>query len=196
MRPILTLIALVAVLVAIGLPAYLNHKIAPISNAPLDMNSTLSLSSSAFDANASIPSKFTCDGSRVSPPLSISGAPENTESYVLIMDDPDIPQKFKDQLHIEGYVHWVLFNIPAVTTEIAAGTSAGTFGANTSGANEYAAPCPPPEYEPSEHRYIFSLYALNSTLSLKAGASKSDVETAMRGHIVAQTQLIGLYKRK
>ena len=196
MRGILTLVIIVTAAVAVALPAYLNHKIAPISTTAIDMNSTLSLTSSAFDADASLPAKFTCDGTQVSPPLSISGAPENTESFALIMDDPDIPQQFKDQMHIDAYVHWVLFNIPSETVDIAMGTNVGTVGANTGGQSLYAAPCPSSDYEPSEHRYIFTLYALNTTLLLKAGASSADVEQAMRGHIIAQTELTGLYKKQ
>jgi len=155
--------------------------------------STLTLTSSAFAEGASIPSRFTCDGDRsVSPALSIAGVPEGTKSLALIMDDPDVPKA----LHADGvFDHWVLFNIPADTREIPEGTSVGVAGANGAGKNAYTGPCPPPQYEPSEHRYVFKLYALDSELALQQGATKADVEKAMEGHIVAQAQLVGRYKR-
>ena len=162
---------------------------ASISMAP----STLTLTSSAFAEGASIPSRFTCDGDRsVSPALSIAGVPEGTKSLALIMDDPDVPKA----LHADGvFDHWVLFNIPADTREIPEGTSVGVAGENGAGKNAYTGPCPPPQYEPSEHRYVFKLYALDSELALQQGATKADVEKAMEGHIVAQAQLVGRYKR-
>ena len=162
---------------------------ASISMAP----STLTLTSSAFAEGASIPSRFTCDGDRsVSPALSIAGVPEGTKSLALIMDDPDVPKA----LHADGvFDHWVLFNISPDTREIPEGKSVGVAGENGAGKNAYTGPCPPPQYEPSEHRYIFKLYALDSELPLQAGATKEDVEKAMEGHIVAQAQLVGRYKR-
>src|SRR3989344_4126947 len=85
--------------------------------------------------------------------------------------------------------------VPADTREIPEGTSVGVAGANGAGKNAYTGPCPPPQYEPSEHRYVFKLYALDSELALQQGATKADVEKAMEGHIVAQAQLVGRYKR-
>ena len=164
------------------------------TGAPTTMSTlTLSLTSSAFAEDASIPSRFTCDGDRsVSPPLSMAGVPQGTKSLALIMDDPDVPKA----LYGDGvFDHWVLFNIPPETREIPEGGSAGVAGANSAGENAYTGPCPPPQYEPSEHRYVFKLYALDSELSLQAGAGKADVEKAIEGHILAQTQLVGRYKR-
>ena len=164
------------------------------TGAPTTMSTlTLSLTSSAFAEDASIPSRFTCDGDRsVSPPLSMAGVPQGTKSLALIMDDPDVPKA----LYGDGvFDHWVLFNIPPETREIPEGGSAGVAGANSAGENAYTGPCPPPQYEPSEHRYVFKLYALDSELSLQAGAGKADMEKAMEGHILAQTQLVGRYKR-
>jgi len=157
----------------------------------------LSLTSSAFENNGSIPSQFTCDAENVSPPLSILGVPEGTKSLALIMDDPDVPK----QLRPDGvFDHWTLFNIsppPAGgTTEIMQGESAGTAGANGAGKNEYAGPCPPREYEPSEHRYFFRLYALDTGLDLPEGASKAEILKAMEGHVIAQAELMGKYKRQ
>lgn len=156
-------------------------------------NSPLALASPAFAEGASIPKKYTCDGAQVSPPLTISGVPEGTASLALIVDDPDVPT----QILASGvYDHWILFNIPPRTTDIPEGMSVGTIGQNGSGANAYAAPCPPPQYQPSEHRYVFTLYALDGTLPLKVGSTKVNVLDAMQGHVLAQTQLVGKYERK
>jgi len=154
---------------------------------------SLKLSSSAFTDGASIPSQYTCDGAAVSPPLTISGAPEGTKGLAIIMEDPDVPKQLKP----DGvFLHWVLFNIPGSVTELVEDAKVGTPGANGAGKNGFAGPCPPAQYQPNEHRYIFTLYALDMTLALKAGASKDEVVKAMDGHILAQTQLIGKYKRK
>jgi Raf kinase inhibitor-like YbhB/YbcL family protein len=129
----------------------------------------------------------------VNPPLEIEHVPEEAQSLVLIMNDPDVPKAIKPDGNFD---HWVLYDIPPETTEIPAGTTVGTPGKNGAGKTEYAAPCPPKEYEPSEHRYFFKLYALDTMLNLPAGASRTDVEEAMRGHVIAETQLVGKYKRK
>lgn len=156
---------------------------------------TLSLTSPAFQNQGSIPSQFTCDAENISPPLSISGVPEAAKSLVLLMDDPDIPQVFKEQRGIDSFDHWTLFNISSGTREIAQAGSAGVRGANSSGESAYTGPCPPKEYQPSEHRYFFRLYALDTVLDLAEGATKADVLAAMAGHIIDQAELMGRYKR-
>jgi len=157
---------------------------------------TLSLTSPAFEHNGTIPAKYTCDGDReLSPPLAIGGVPEGTKSLVLIMDDPDIPQIVKDSHGIEAFDHWALFNIPPETRKIPEGDSVGTLGANTTGSASYTGPCPPSEHEPSEHRYIFKLYALGASLSLPAGATKEDILSALAPHLIEETELIGRYAR-
>lgn len=160
---------------------------------PMHATSTLSLISTAFEDGGMIPSKYTCEGDRtINPPLAISGVPEGAVSLALIMDDPDVPT----ERHESGiFDHWVLFNIPPATAGIAEGEGAGTSGANTAGRNAYTGPCPPLEYMPNEHRYFFKLYALDTMLDLREGATKSEVEDAMQGHVVAQTQLMGRYKK-
>ena len=157
------------------------------------MPTTLVLTSSAFQPDGSIPSQYTCDGDHTPPPLSIAGAPEGTQSFALIMEDPDVPTPVKPD---GKFLHWVLFNIPATTTEIGPTGSVGVQGLNGAGAEGYTGPCPPKEYEPQEHRYIFSLYALDAELSLTAGATREEVVQAMEGHILGETQLIGRYKKQ
>jgi Raf kinase inhibitor-like YbhB/YbcL family protein len=196
MKKSLMFVGIGVVIIAIGLILINRNFTAPVENGSTTTGmatSTLTLTSTAFTQNSSIPSQYTCDGSQVSPPLTISGAPEGTKSYALIVEDPDVP---KQVLPSGLFVHWVLFNIPASITEITEGAQVGTDGANGAGKAAYAGPCPPPQYEPSEHRYFFKLYALDRELSLKAGVSKEDVEKAMQGHILAEAQLIGKYKRK
>ena len=163
------------------------------------MTEPFSLVSSAFENNGMIPSSYTCDGTREkNPPLEIVGVPAKTKTLALIMDDPDVPK----ERHPEGYYdHWIVFNIPppadGQTLEIfEGGPIPGTQGANSAGENAYSGPCPPPQYEPSEHRYFFKLYALDSELPLSEGATKQKVEKAMKDHILEEAQLIGRYKRK
>lgn len=156
----------------------------------------LSLTSTAFEQGGTIPSKYTCDGDRsVSPPLRISGVPSEAKSLALIMDDPDVPK----QLHPDGvYDHWVVFDIPpadGAPNIPEGGPVPGTHGANGAGKDAYTGPCPPPQYEPSEHRYVFRAYALDAELSLRRGATKKEVLDAMQGHILEQAELVGRYKR-
>ena len=163
------------------------------------------LTSPAFADGATIPSQYTCDGERgLSPTLAITGMPENARSLTLIMDDPDVPKS----LRADGvFDHWVLFNIPPDTMRIPEGATSdyddlrgeavafGTPGANSAGRNAYTGPCPPPQYEPSEHRYFFRLYALDTTLSLQEGATRTEVEQAMEGHVIETAELMGRYRR-
>jgi hypothetical protein len=152
----------------------------------------MELNSNAFENNGTIPAKYTCDGDNISPALKISGVPEKTKSLVLIMDDPDVPKILKQ----DGvFDHWVLFNISSDTTQIPEDSSAGTAGANGRHQNTYTGPCPPKQYEPSEHRYIFTLYAIDKELSIKAEADKIQVLVSIEGHVIAQIQLIGRYRR-
>lgn len=156
----------------------------------------MEITSSAFTHNGVIPSKYTCDGENVNPPLEIRGIPEGAQSLALIMDDPDIPQEVKESAGIDVFDHWVVFNIPTSVEKIAEGDVPGTQGANSRGESAYTGPCPPPEYEPREHRYFFKLYALDTELGLSAGATKEKVERAMEGRILDQAELIGRYSRE
>ncbi len=156
--------------------------------------SSMQLTSSAFGYNETIPSKYTCDGANTIPPLSFEGVPEEARSLVLIMDDPDIPDRVKQAKGIEVFDHWAAFNIPPDVDGVTEGEEprGAVLGANDAGGNGYTGPCPPD----AEHRYIFKLYALDTELDLQAGASKQEVEQAMEGHIVDRAELIGRYERQ
>jgi len=148
--------------------------------------SELSITSPAFLPDGIIPSKYTCDGADVNPPLLIGNVPEKTRSLVLIVDDPDAP--------VGTWVHWVVWNIGAGTKEIPENTvpPGALQGTNDFRKQEYGGPCPPS----GTHRYFFKLYALDSSPAVKAGATKAQVEEAMKGHVLAQAKLIGLYRRR
>jgi Raf kinase inhibitor-like YbhB/YbcL family protein len=150
-----------------------------------------SVSSPAFQEGEKIPAKYTCEGQDVSPKLEWSAPPAETQSFALIVDDPDAPGGV--------FTHWVLFNIPSDSRELAEAipaqaqlTSGARQGKNDMGSTGYDGPCPPPG---KPHRYQFTLYALDQTLDLKAGAGKKQLLDAMKGHILAQGQLIGTYQR-
>ena len=150
------------------------------------------LTSSAFHAGQSIPVQFTCDGQRVSPPLAWSGAPPHTATFTLIVDDPDAPRG--------TFTHWVLFNIPGDVDHLDEQVppvpvldNGAVQGRNDFGGVGYGAPCPPMG---APHRYRFTLDALDTRLPLPAGASRQQVLDAMRGHILAQAQLVGTYQRR
>jgi hypothetical protein len=138
-------------------------------------------------------SKHTCDGADVSPPLAWADSPANVKTFALVMDDPDAP--------MGTWVHWVLWNLPATVASLPENvpkTETLKFGGALQGNNTwprigYSGPCPPPG---KPHRYYFKLYALDASLSLKAGATKADLERAMEGHIRDQAQVMGTYGRK
>ena len=142
----------------------------------------MKITSPAFEHNQMIPRKYTCQGDDINPPLEISGIPQVAVSLVLINDDPDAPMGTWD--------HWIVWNIKP-TGVIAENTVPGLQGKNSWKRNDYGGPCPPS----GTHRYFFKLYALDTNLDLAAGADKAQVMKAMEGHVLADTQLIGLYKK-
>lgn len=144
----------------------------------------MKLLSPAFANNQRIPDEYTCQGDNIPPPLEIQGVPSKTVSLSLIVDDPDAPHG--------TVVHWIAWNIPPSSTTINSMTRLGAQGKNTYGIDAYRGPCPPPG---KTHRYFFKLYALDTLIQLPVGASKKEVEEAMKGHILAETQLIGTYSR-
>jgi Raf kinase inhibitor-like YbhB/YbcL family protein len=148
--------------------------------------------SPAFAEDGPIPAKYTGDGKDVSPPLTWSGVPHGTRSLVLLCEDPDAPRG--------TWSHWVLFNLPAETRELAEGLPAeatlpagGVQGSNDFGKIGYGGPAPPPG---KPHRYYFKLTALNTTLNLSAGAKRQEVLSAMEGHVLGEGWLMGVYGRK
>jgi len=153
----------------------------------------MEITSPAFVNNAEVPRKYTCQGEDVSPPLMWSNAPAGVKSFTLICDDPDAPMGV--------WLHWTLFNIPADKKELSEGagikdakelSDGSKQGMNDSGGVGYHGPCPPPG---KYHRYFFRLFALDTVLKLKAGVSRKEIEQAMEGHILAQAELLGRYKR-
>ena len=144
------------------------------------------IESSAFESGAEIPSRFTCDGESINPPLIFKIVPENAKSLALIVDDPDAPSGI--------WVHWVLWNIPPTVTEIKEGsTPAGAVaGINSGSKNAFSAPCPPGGI----HRYFFKLYALDKVFDLPATSTSEDLSNAMEGHIMSESRLMGIYQKK
>ena len=155
----------------------------------------LTLTSSAFSHNGSIPTQYTCEGSDISPDLSWGEVPPETKSLVLILDDPDAPDPAAPRL---TWVHWVLYNIPANATGLPQAVAAKALPAGTKeGLNDwkrtgYGGPCPPI----GRHRYFHKLYALDVVLPDLGRATKVDIEKAMKGHVLAEAQLIGTYQKK
>ena len=151
----------------------------------------LSLSSPLFQEGEKIPVKYTCDGQDISPPLMWGKPPPGTQAFALIMDDPDAPGGV--------FTHWVIFNLPVDSRELPEAVprenqleNKALQGMTGFGRVGYGGPCPPTG---PAHHYLFSLYALDQPLDLNAGASKRQVLDAMQGHILAQGQLTGVYKR-
>ena len=149
------------------------------------------LTSTAFAAGGTIPKKFTCDGPDVSPALVWADPPAATKSLALIMDDPDAP--------VGTWVHWVLYDLPSSVRDLPEAVpkqeelpSGARQGRNDFRKIGYGGPCPPAG---PAHRYFFKLYALEAKVNLKPGATKADLEKAMKGHILAQTELMGRYGR-
>ena len=151
------------------------------------MGATLSVTSTAFLHEGSIPPRHACDGDDISPDISWEGLPEATRSVALICDDPDA---------VGVWVHWVVFNIPADVGGLPEGvpgdatlSNGALQGENSWGSIGYGGPCPPT----GSHHYIFTVYALDVALPLEAGASKRAVLDAMSGHVLAQGELVGVY---
>lgn len=149
----------------------------------------LSIESPAFQYGNKIPAKYTCDGENISPPLNWKGIPKNTQSLVMIMDDPDAPGGTWD--------HWILFNLPPDLTNLPENIKnlpSGTFiGTNSWHKTNYGGPCPPAK---QVHRYYFKLYALDTILNLNNGAKKTELVDAMKNHILASDGWMGKYARQ
>ncbi len=149
------------------------------------------LTSSAFAPGAAIPEQYSCKGADDSPALKWSGAPAHVASFALIMDDPDAPAG--------TWVHWVLWNLPAITQSLPEGVpkreqldDGARQGRNSFHKTGYNGPCPPAG---ATHRYFFRLYALDGKLDLAAGASRSQLDAAMKGHVLAETEYMGTFHK-
>ncbi len=159
----------------------------------LDKTLKIEVQSSDFKQGQEIPRHFTCQGSSVSPQLSWTALPEAV-SYALIVEDPDAPAKFLKPEDRQAFTHWVVFNVPAGIHSLAQDEQIKEVkareGLNSAGEQKYTGPCPPS----GAHRYFFRIYALDTVLDLKAGASKDQLLKAMQRHIIGQGELMGLYK--
>ena len=167
-------IVIAAVMVAVALPA-----------AAGEGSMTMTVESPAFSEGQTIPARYTADGADISPPLVIHGVPGETRSLALIMDDPDAP--------MGTWVHWVAWNLPAETREIPEGSLPGgtVEGRNSWGRAGYGGPAPPS----GTHRYYFKVYALDTKLDLPPSTDKAGLLSAMKGHVLAEAELMGRYSR-
>ena len=156
--------------------------------AILNMNaaSSISVTAPAFQAGGDIPAKFTCNGANVNPELKISGVPNQATSLVLIVDDPDAPHGL--------FTHWIVWNIDLKMTDVAENSApaGGIQGTNDFGKRNYGGPCPPS----GTHRYFFKIFALDTKLELKPSARRAELDAAMKGHVLAQGELMGRYSHK
>jgi Raf kinase inhibitor-like YbhB/YbcL family protein len=152
---------------------------------------TLKVSSTSFSSGGEIPKKFSCEGEDSSPQISWSGAPSGTQAFILIADDPDAPAG--------TWTHWVIYDMPSSTTSLNEGQSKSEQlpDGSKQGRNDfrkigYNGPCPPAG---KAHRYFFKVYALDRKLNTKPGAARSEVEKAMQGHVQAEGEYMGTYRR-
>ena len=142
----------------------------------------LNISSSVFKANGFIPKKYACEGDNINPPLQISKLPKNSKSLAILVDDPDAPSK--------TFTHWVVWNITPGNI-IEEDSIPGVQGTNDYDERGYSGPCPPSGI----HRYVFKIFALDTVLELKPSSKKQNLEKAMKDHILAYGDLVGLYKK-
>ncbi len=153
---------------------------------------TFAITSSAIHAHQELPTRYSCDGAHISPPLAWSGTPQGTATFAMIVDDPDAPRG--------TFTHWVLFNIPGSANHLDENIpqtpqldNGAIQGRNDFGRSGYGAPCPP---HGESHRYRFTLYALDAPLRLHAGATRQQALQAMQAHVLAQAQLVCVYRRQ
>lgn len=144
---------------------------------------TLTVTSTAFNADGNIPLKYSCEGANINPPLSIRNVPENAKSLALILDDPEATHG--------TFTHWTVWNIPVGIETITENSNPGTEGKNGSGKTGYTGPCPPT----GTHHYHFKIFALDAVLDLKKGEDRPALENAMKSHIITSVEMIGLYKK-
>ena len=165
------LLSTISILGAIGLIAFAQPR-------------SLKVTSSAFQKNGNIPTKYTCEGEQVNPPLSITGIPPGAKSLAIILHDPDAPMD-------GGFTHWVVWNIDPSTKDIPEGFKGAEQGLNGAKQAGYIGMCPPS----GTHHYHFMVYALDTKLDLSKQTDKTELEKSMKGHILAKGDLVGLYKK-
>lgn len=162
----------------------------PSSNNQINTKAPMIISSPEFLDSQTIPKQYTCDGTGVNPPLQFSNVPNEAQSVALLLEDPDAPTGV--------WTHWLMWNIAASTTQIAENSvpQGAIQGQGSSGQNVYGAPCPPVGSGPGGiHHYIFTVYALDSQLTLPSYSTAQNSQSAIQGHIISQAQLVGLYGR-
>ena len=194
MRHAFTLLGIMTLVVSVGtFIAFRNTADAP-STLSNNKNSSMSLTltSPVFTEGGVIPAKYTCDDANISPELHIGNIPEGTKSFVLVMDDPDIPESIKKERGIEKIDHWVLYNIPATTNVISEGALLGKSGVNSRGVEGYMGPCPPDR----EHRYFFRLYALPQEINFLKPPMLHEVEAEAQKLMIGSATLMGRYERE
>lgn len=144
----------------------------------------MTITSTAFRDQGEIPKQYGCAGSSTSPPLAVAGVPQNAKTLALLMTDPDAPGG--------TFTHWVVWNMPGRDTTLAEGQKPpGSEGRSDYGRSGYGPPCPPS----GTHRYVFDVYALDTSLDVSPSARRADVEKAMKGHVLAQAQIVGTYHK-
>ena len=186
-RKIILIAGSIVLVVASAIAAFAAFKWSPRpSNNSLLGSGNMKIISPEFEQNGPIPGRYTCDGANISPPLRISGAPEETQTLVLIVDDPDAT--------FGVFTHWTVWNIPAGTADIAENSAPGGVieGRTDFGRSGYGGPCPPS----GEHRYFFKVYALDVKLDLTPEADVKELEAAMQAHVLDKAGLIGVYRRQ
>ncbi len=146
---------------------------------------TFALETSAFENAQAIPSRHTCEGEDVSPPLRWTNVPERTRSLALVVDDPDAPGGV--------FTHWIAWGLDPAAEGLGESEPAPSEGQNDFGTTGYRGPCPPPGH--GRHRYVFRLYALDADLELGAGVAKAELERAIEGHVLTTAELVGTYER-
>ena len=179
------------VLLALGLCLLATGRRAALGAGQQAPAKAFKLETSSFLPGDDIPRKFTCEGPDVSPALTWTEPPAGTKSFALIADDPDAPRG--------TFVHWVVYNLPATARRLSEATpgndemsGGGRQGMNDFPMSGYAGPCPPPG---KYHRYFFRLYALDTVLNLKSGATRQELDRAMKGHVLAEAEVMGRFRR-
>lgn len=183
---------LILVIIVIGLVASFYWVATILTSYEKVTVTSFKLSSKEFDNGEVIPIKYTCDGMDISPPLQWDGYPSNTKSFVLIVEDVDAPGRV--------FTHWLMYNIPGNVDKLEEGVekierlpSGALQGVNDFNEVGYGGPCPPPG---KPHRYIFRIYALDETLDLKPRLSKKELLDSIKGHVIGEAELTGLYSRQ